>query len=68
MKRNPILSFNFVLKIYYPENVCVVNKSFEATTEFHARKLARNWQINCLAICGKDDQNREYLATTLRLV
>lgn len=61
-------NYLFQLKICYPENVISVNKVFKGKSRESAFKLAQKWMKNCLAICGKDAQNRQYLDAELVLL
>jgi hypothetical protein len=55
----------FELKICYPENVIKINRTFSGKTSKVAFGQARKWMSNCLAICGKDAQDRKYLDAEL---
>lgn len=58
----------FELKIYYPEYVVEVRKSFDTENTKKAWSLARRWMDNCLAICGKDGEGRKYLDAELKII
>lgn len=56
------------LEITYIDGKIKAEKEFSSSTHNKAYKLAEKWMANCLAICGKDPQGRDYDEAELKVV
>ena len=61
------MNYLFNLHIAYKSYTIDVKKSFYSGNRKNAFKKARKWMDNCLAICGKDDNNELYLDAELTI-
>lgn len=64
----PKTTIKVALEITYIDGKIKAEKEFSSTTHNKAYKLAEKWMNNCLAICGKDSQGRDYEDAELRVV
>jgi len=58
----------FTLTFQWPDKAIQVTKEFHTTHKGRAWGLARRWQNNCLAICGKNDAGQLPVRETLTVV